>query len=175
MALHSPPKRSVVGAHRAMRLTTWRGWTCWATWRAWIVQGGVWEGLMVQPSPFEDVPHTGLKAAGDPPYLGHPHEVAAAGGPSRPHRHAMAPAAPARLPTRQRARSRCAEGVATRGFGRRREGEVHGPSAGPRNLTGSWVDGYAPPTRGGLRTSPSTPPAARRCQPHQLLRRWRWG
>ena len=38
-------------------------------------------------------------------------------------------------PARQRARSRSAEGVATRGLGRRRGGEAHGPSAGPRGLT----------------------------------------
>ena len=38
-------------------------------------------------------------------------------------------------PARQRARSRSAQGVATRGFGRRRGGEVHGPSAGSRGLT----------------------------------------
>ena len=38
-------------------------------------------------------------------------------------------------PARQRARFRSAEGVATRGLGRRRGGEAHGPSAGPRGLT----------------------------------------
>ena len=78
----------------------------------------------------------------------------AAGGPSRPHRRAVAPVAPARAAKPPRSRS--AEGVATRGFGRRREGEVHGPSAGPRNLTGTRAGrgprhGYAPrcATRGG--------------------------
>jgi hypothetical protein len=59
----------------------------------------------------------------------------AAGGPSRPHRRAVAPVAPARAAKPPRSRS--AEGVATRGFGCRRGGEVHGPSAGPRNLTGT--------------------------------------
>ena len=67
---------------------------------------------MVQPSPYEVVPQTGRKAAaGGSPYLGHPNEVAAAGGPSRPHRHAVAPAAPARAAKPPRSRS--AYGVAT--------------------------------------------------------------
>ena len=66
---------------------------------------------MVQPSPCEVVPQTGRKAAaGGSPYLGHPHEVAAAGVPSRPHRHAVAPAAPARAAKPPRSRS--AYGVA---------------------------------------------------------------
>ena len=66
---------------------------------------------MVQPSPCEVVPQTGRKAAaGDSPYLGHPHKVAAAGGPSRPYRHAVAPAAPARAAKPPRSRS--AYGVA---------------------------------------------------------------
>ena len=66
---------------------------------------------MVQSSPCEVVPQTGRKvAAGDSPYLGHPHEVAAAGGPTRPYRHAVAPAAPARAAKPPRSRS--AYGVA---------------------------------------------------------------
>ena len=95
---------AVVWAHRASRLTTRRVWTCWAAYRAWVVQGDVWEGVMVQPSPCEVVPQTGRKAAaGGPPYLGHSHEVTAAGGPSRPHRQVVAPVAPAR-PSKPRAR-----------------------------------------------------------------------
>ena len=103
---------------------------------------------MVQPSPCEVVPQTGRKAAaGGSPYLGHPCEVAAAGGPSRPHRHATAPAAPARLDGGCVPRS--AEGVATCEFGRRRVGGVHGPSAGPRRPTTTWAGrssyhGHAP-------------------------------
>ena len=42
-------------------------------------------GAVVQASARDVVPHTGRKAAvGGPPYLGHPYEVAAACGPSRP-------------------------------------------------------------------------------------------
>jgi len=93
---------------------------------------------MVQPSPCEIVPQTGRKAAaGGSPYLGHPCEVAAAGGLSRPHRHATAPAALARLDGGCVPRS--AEGVATRGSGRRRVGGVHGPSAGPHRPTTTWA------------------------------------
>ena len=57
----------------------------------------------------------------------------AAGGRSRPRRHAVAPAAPARLDSGLA--PGLPKGVATRGFGRRRGGEVHGPPAGSRGPT----------------------------------------
>jgi hypothetical protein len=57
----------------------------------------------------------------------------AAGGRSRPHRHAVAPVAPARA-AKPRARGPL-DGCHRGDFGRRRGGEVHGPSTVPRRPT----------------------------------------
>jgi hypothetical protein len=73
---------------------------------------------MVQPSPCEVVPQTGRKAAaGGSPYLGHPHEVAAAGVPSRtpPARRSAGSARPRRQAPALAVRLWCRRGD----FGRR--------------------------------------------------------